>query len=89
MTAAPRGWLLDTNVISELRKGAKADQGVRSWAQAVPPGACFLSLVTMAEIRFGIERVTDLQFVVNSKPGSATAYVSGSAIVSWCRTRLC
>jgi len=62
VAVAPRGWLLDTNVVSELRKGGKADPGVRSWAEAVPPVACFLSLVTVAEIRFGIERVTDLRF---------------------------
>lgn len=62
MADGPRGWLLDTNVVSELRKGGNADPGVRSWAEAVPPAACFLSLVTVAEIRFGIERVADLQF---------------------------
>ncbi len=58
----PRGWLLDTNIVSELRKGARAQPGVRSWAEAVPPAACFLSLVTVAEIRFGIERVGDPAF---------------------------
>lgn len=57
-----RGWLLDTNVISELRKGARADAAVRAWAEAVPPPACFLSRVTVAEIRFGIERVSDPGF---------------------------
>ncbi|NPD69130.1 type II toxin-antitoxin system VapC family toxin [Lichenicola cladoniae] len=61
MADGPRGWLLDTNVVSELRKGGNADPGVRSWAEAVPPAACFLSLVTVVEIRFGIERVADLQ----------------------------
>ena len=60
--AAPRGWLLDTTIVSELRKGVRAHPGVRSWAEAVPPVACFLSLVTVAEIRFGIERVGDPAF---------------------------
>lgn len=60
--AAPRGWLLDTNIVSELRKGARAHPGVRTWAEAVPPVACFLSLVTIAEIRFGIQRVGDPAF---------------------------
>lgn len=60
--AAPRGWLLDTNIVLELRKGARAHPGVRTWAEAVPPVACFLSLVTIAEIRFGIQRVGDPAF---------------------------
>lgn len=60
--ATPRGWLLDTNVVSELRKGARCHSGVRAWAEAVPPAACFLSRVTVAEVRFGIARVTDPSF---------------------------
>jgi hypothetical protein len=60
--AAPRGWLLDTNVVSELRKGARCHPSVLAWAEAVPPTACFLSRVTLAELRFGIERVIDPGF---------------------------
>lgn len=62
MAAGPRGWLLDTNVVSELRKGARANAGVRAWATIVPPTACFLSRVSVAEIRLGMERVDDLGF---------------------------
>jgi predicted nucleic acid-binding protein len=61
-TAGPRGWLLDTNVISELRKGPRCDAAVAAWAGRVPPAACHLSRVTIAEIAFGIERVTDPVF---------------------------
>jgi predicted nucleic acid-binding protein len=57
-----RGWLIDTNVVSELRKGARAAPGVRAWAAAVPPVACYLSRVSVAEIRFGIARVADPGF---------------------------
>jgi hypothetical protein len=57
-----RGWLLDTNVISELRKGPRCDPAVAAWAAQVPPVACFLSRVTIAEIVFGIERVADPGF---------------------------
>jgi predicted nucleic acid-binding protein len=57
-----RGWLLDTNVVSELRKGARCHPAVGAWAQRVPPVACFLSRVTVAEIAFGIERVGDPVF---------------------------
>src|SRR4051812_490018 len=62
--AGARGWLLDTNVISELRKGPRCDRSVAAWAQGVPPAACHLSRVTIAEIVFGIERVTDPAFRV-------------------------
>jgi predicted nucleic acid-binding protein len=54
-----RGWLFDTNVISELRKGDRSDASVRLWVERVPPSACYLSSVTIAEIQFGIERVAN------------------------------
>lgn len=57
-----RGWLLDTNVLSELRKGNRSDRNVRAWGQSITPVACFVSRVTLAEIRFEIERVTDPAF---------------------------
>ena len=60
--ASPRGWLLDTNVISELRKGPRCNPAVMAWATRVPPAACFLSRITVAEIAFGIERVADPGF---------------------------
>lgn len=60
--AVPRGWLLDTNIISELRKGARCHPAVRIWAETVPPTACFLSRVSVVEVRFGISRVTDPSF---------------------------
>ena len=62
MAETPRGWLLDTNVVSEMRKGKRADRNVAAWAQSVPPIACFLSVVSVAEIRFGIVRVPDPGF---------------------------
>lgn len=48
-------FLLDTNVLSELRKGAKADRGVRSWFELTQSTDIFLSVVTLGEIRRGIE----------------------------------
>lgn len=63
MIAAPaRGWLVDTNVISELRKGARCSPAVRAWSERVPPIACYISRISLAEIRFGIDRVTDPSF---------------------------
>ena len=48
-------YLLDTNFVSELRKGERANPGVSAWAMANDPGLCALSVVTLAEIRRGIE----------------------------------
>ena len=59
---AARGWLLDTNVISELRKGPRCAPAVATWAATAPPAACFLSRVTLAEIAFGIAQVSDPGF---------------------------
>ena len=52
------GWLLDTNVVSELRK-THPDDRVKAWSDAQPSDGLFLSSVTLAEIRFGIERQAD------------------------------
>ena len=60
--ATPRGWLLDTNVVSELRKGPRCVASVRAWADQVPRVACYLSRLSVAEIRFGIERAIDPGF---------------------------
>jgi predicted nucleic acid-binding protein len=51
-----RGWLLDTNVISELRK-PNCDARVKAWSDNQEPSSLFLSRVTIAEIRYGIERL--------------------------------
>jgi toxin FitB len=51
-----RGWLLDTNVISELRK-PNCDARVKAWADSQLPASLYLSRVTIAEIRYGIERL--------------------------------
>jgi len=50
-------YLLDTNVISELRKGDRANAGVVSWIADVGDEEIFLSALTIGEIRRGIESV--------------------------------
>lgn len=47
-------YLLDTNVISELRK-KKPHGAVVAWVQSVPEHELFISAVTIAEIQAGIE----------------------------------
>jgi toxin FitB len=50
-------YLLDTNVISELRKGKRADPNVTSWFADLDDEEIFLSVLTIGEIRRGIEGV--------------------------------
>lgn len=50
-------YLLDTNVISELRKGKRADANVAAWFAGIAEEEIFLSVLTIGEIRRGIESV--------------------------------
>lgn len=47
-------YLLDTNVVSELRKAGKADKNVSAWAESVPANSLFLSAITILELGTGI-----------------------------------
>jgi predicted nucleic acid-binding protein len=49
-----RGWLLDTNVVSELLKGARMDRAVRSWVEHADEDSLYLSVITLGEIAKGI-----------------------------------
>lgn len=51
-------WLLDTNVLSELRR-PKPDRNVVEFVSSQSLDHLFISVVTFAEIRFGIELVND------------------------------
>jgi toxin FitB len=52
------GWLLDTNILSELRR-PRPEPKVVAFVAAQPLELMFVSAVTLAEIRFGIELVGD------------------------------
>jgi predicted nucleic acid-binding protein len=52
------GWLLDTNILSELRR-PKPERKVLAFVAAQPLDLLYISAVALAEIRFGIELVTD------------------------------
>lgn len=52
------GWLVDTNVLSELRR-PRASKRVQAFIAAQPLEALFISSVTLAEIRYGIELLDD------------------------------
>jgi predicted nucleic acid-binding protein len=49
------GFLLDTNVVSELRKGARADAGVRAWFDEHTTDQLWLSVLVVGELRRGVE----------------------------------
>lgn len=62
-------YLLDTNVVSEMRKtrNGKADRNVVAWAETLPSTSFFLSSVTLLEIETGIlllERRDPAQYAV-------------------------
>ncbi len=52
-------WLLDTNILSERRK-PKPESRVTAFYETQPLNALYISLVSIAEIRFGIDLQQDL-----------------------------
>jgi hypothetical protein len=51
------GCLLDTNVLSELRKEQRCDPGARQWFEETAEEELFVSVLVLGEIRQGIERI--------------------------------
>ncbi len=51
------GFLLDTNVISELRKGDRGDQGVKRWIETQTSDDLWLSVLVVGELLRGVELV--------------------------------
>lgn len=50
-------FLVDTNVISEVRKGKRSDPGVASWFAEVSSEEIYLSTLTIGELRKGVENI--------------------------------
>jgi predicted nucleic acid-binding protein len=50
-------YLLDTNVVSEIRKGSRCDAKVSAWFGTVEEEELFLSCLLLGEIRTGIEEL--------------------------------
>jgi len=73
-------FLLDTNVLSELRRRERVDPKVAAWADDVQPSDLFLSAITILEIEAGtlmLERrdkaqAAVLRMWIDSKPGHGT-----------------
>lgn len=49
------GFLIDTNILSELRKGERADQQVRTWYASISVSDIHVSVIVLGEIRRGAE----------------------------------
>ena len=50
-------FLVDTNVLSELRKGPRANPRVLGWFRSVDDAALHLSVLVIGELRQGVERL--------------------------------
>lgn len=50
-------YLVDTNVISELRKGQRCNESVAAWWSTVAEDEIFLSVLTIGEVRKGVENI--------------------------------
>jgi toxin FitB len=50
-------WLLDTNILSELRKGSRCHPNVARWSATVTREATYTSVLVIGEIRRGVESV--------------------------------
>ncbi len=49
-------FLIDTNIISEVRKGPRCDANVAAWYGSIDDASIYLSVLVLGEIRKGIER---------------------------------
>jgi len=47
-------YILDTNVISELRKAKKTHLNVKKWAEAFPSASLYISVISVLELEIGI-----------------------------------
>lgn len=57
MWTATMGYLLDTNIVSELRKGDRCDSALLEWFDAIDDDDAYLSVLVVGEIERGVERI--------------------------------
>lgn len=70
-------YLLDTNVVSELRKGERADVRVLRWLSKTSKRELYISVLVVGEIRQGIERLRVRD------PAQAAAYEDWLTRLRW------
>lgn len=93
MTAASAGWLLDTNILSELRRGDRASAALLAWMRTVEEARCFISAVTVAELASGSAAAPDpharetlhawLRVAVRDRFAGRIVEVSEAVLVVW------
>jgi predicted nucleic acid-binding protein len=74
-------YLLDTNVISELRK-RNCNQSVKQWVMGKPPEQLYMSVLSIGEIRYGINKLAD-----TNKKSELLLWLE-SSIPDWFENRL-
>ncbi len=67
-------YLIDTNVVSEFRKAERCDPNVLAWFSRVAEGEVFLSVLTIGEIRRGVDSIRRRDA---SSAGILDAWLSG------------
>jgi toxin FitB len=72
----PRGWLLDTNLLSETLR-PRPDAQVMAWMQAIDTEKCFVSVLTLGELRKGVLKLTA------GKQRSQLAHWLDHTLVDW------
>jgi toxin FitB len=50
-------YLIDTNIISEVRRGRRCNPNVARWYEKIEDASLYLSVLVIGEIRSGIEKV--------------------------------
>ena len=50
-------YLIDTNIISEVRKGPRCDPRLAKWYDSIDDASLYLSVLVIGEIRRGVEQV--------------------------------
>jgi hypothetical protein len=65
-------YLLDTNVVSEARKGGRADPGVTTWLASVRGNQLHISVLVLGEIRQGVERLQRRGVTASRSPAIST-----------------
>lgn len=77
--------LLDTNVVSELKRGRNADPRMVTWFSQMPIECVFTSVIVLGEIRRGIELVArrDKSQAEMLERWYASSFGNDSQIESW------
>ena len=78
-------YLIDTNIISEVRKGTRCDAHVSAWYASVADEDIFLSTLVLGEIRRGVELVQSSELGQGSGARTLVAGIRGG--IQWARSR--